>query len=191
MTTQHRRAPLANVNAALCMVVLAVVLGGVVVFAVGVGSVTVSVQQTWHVVLAHLLGTGPVDPVNDQILWQFRVPRVLLAVLCGAGLSVAGVVLQALVANPLADPYVLGVSSGASLGAALVLTLGAGAVGGLGVSSAAFLGAMLAVALVFALGQSRGRLMPTRLVLCGVAVGYVFTSVTSYVQLRATPHCAR
>ncbi|AHI01052.1 iron ABC transporter permease [Kutzneria viridogrisea] len=168
---------------------LAVALVLVVLLAVGIGSVQVPLADTWHIVLAHLTGSGQVDDlVADQIVWRIRLPRVLLAALCGAGLAVAGVVLQALVANPLADPYVLGVSSGSSLGAALVFTLGAGALGGLGVSSAAFLGAMIAVALVFALGQRRGRLAPTRLVLAGVAVGYLFSAATSYVQLSAAPN---
>ncbi|MGH8934401.1 MAG: FecCD family ABC transporter permease [Egibacteraceae bacterium] len=157
--------------------------------AIGIGSVRIPLAGTWDVVTGHLMGRGTAgDPVRDQIIWQYRVPRVLLAALCGAGLSVAGVVLQALVANPLADPYVLGVSSGASLGAVLVLTLGSGAAGGLGVSAAAFAGAIIAVTVVFALGQQRGSLSPTRLVLSGVAVGYVFISATSYVQLRATPN---
>lgn len=123
----------------------------------------------------------------DQIVWNFRTPRVVLAALVGAGLAVSGVVLQAVVANPLADPYVLGVSSGASLGAVLVITLTSGALGGLGVSAAAFVGAVGAVVLVFLLGRRGGRLAPTRLVLSGVAVGYLFLAATSYLQLQATP----
>ncbi|MDJ0340895.1 iron ABC transporter permease [Streptomyces sp. H10-C2] len=157
--------------------------------AVGIGAVSVPLEDTWHIVLAHLGGgsfTG--DPVQDQIVWNFRIPRVLLAALAGGGLAVAGVVLQAVVANPLADPYVLGVSSGASLGAVLVMTMTTGALGGLGVSSAAFAGAVAAVALVFLLGQRGGRLAPTRLVLSGVAIGYLFLAATSYLQLRATPN---
>ncbi|MCP3802195.1 iron ABC transporter permease [Allokutzneria sp. A3M-2-11 16] len=158
----------------------------VMVVATTIGSVGIPLGDAWSVIMGHITGnTAGLDPVADQILWQYRVPRVLLAALCGAGLSVAGVVLQALVANPLADPYVLGISSGASVGAVLVLTAG---VGTLGVSSAAFLGAAVSVAVVFALGQQRGRLVPTRLVLVGVAVGYVLSALTSYIQLRANPN---
>ncbi|MEV5506088.1 FecCD family ABC transporter permease [Streptomyces orinoci] len=156
--------------------------------AVGIGAVDVPPADVWRIVLHHVTGGGaPGDPALDQIVWNFRVPRVVLAALVGAGLAVSGVVLQAVVANPLADPYVIGVSSGASLGAVLVITLAGGALGGLGVSSAAFLGAIAAVVLVFLLGRRRGRLAPTRLVLSGVAVGYVFLAATSYLQLRATP----
>ncbi|MFB9903913.1 FecCD family ABC transporter permease [Allokutzneria oryzae] len=168
---------------------LAALLAAVMVAATTIGSVGIPLGDAWAVITGHLTGNvGDLDPVSDQILWQYRVPRVVLAALCGAGLSVAGVVLQALVANPLADPYVLGISSGASVGAVVVLTAGAGALGGLGVSSAAFLGAVASVAVVFALGQHRGRLAPTRLVLAGVAVGYVLSALTSYLQLRANPN---
>ncbi|MGW7169692.1 FecCD family ABC transporter permease [Streptomyces sp. NPDC054884] len=156
--------------------------------AISIGAVSVPLGDVWRIVLRHLGGGGATgDPALDQIVWNFRTPRVVLAALVGAGLAVSGVVLQAVVANPLADPYVLGVSSGASLGAVLVITLTSGALGGLGVSSAAFVGAVGAVVLVFLLGQRGGRLAPTRLVLSGVAVGYLFLAATSYLQLQATP----
>ncbi|MEW2299240.1 iron ABC transporter permease [Streptomyces sp. NPDC006655] len=158
------------------------------IVAISIGAVTVPVDEVWRIVWHHLTGSGTAaDPATDQIVWNFRTPRVVLAALVGAGLAVSGVVLQAVVANPLADPYVLGVSSGASLGAVVVITATGGALGGLGVSSAAFLGAGAAVALVFLLGRKGGRLAPTRLVLSGVAVGYLFLAATSYLQLRATP----
>ncbi|MFH8513780.1 FecCD family ABC transporter permease [Streptomyces gelaticus] len=159
------------------------------VLAIGIGAVDVPVGDVWTVLVHHVAGRGPVDDVAlDQIVWQFRTPRVVLAAVVGAGLAVCGAVLQTLVSNPLADPTVLGFSHGASLGAVLVITLGGAGLGGLGVSGAAFVGALLAGTLVFALGQRRGRLAPTRLVLAGVAVGYVLLSATSFVQLRATPN---
>ncbi|MFJ2638130.1 FecCD family ABC transporter permease [Streptomyces sp. NPDC087511] len=158
------------------------------VLAVGIGAVDVPAGDVWTVLVHHATGRGAVDDIAlDQIVWQFRTPRVVLAAVVGAGLAVAGAVLQTLVSNPLADPTVLGFSHGASLGAVLVITLGGAGLGGLGVSGAAFVGALLAGLLVFALGQRRGRLAPTRLVLAGVAVGYVLLSATSFVQLRATP----
>ncbi|MDF9816893.1 iron complex transport system permease protein [Streptomyces sp. SPB162] len=181
--------PRSPLSALLVLPALLALLVLVMMVAVGIGAVNVPLGDVWHIVLAHLGGgTFAGDPVQDQIVWNFRIPRVLLAALAGGGLAVAGVVLQAVVANPLADPYVLGVSSGASLGAVLVMTLTTGALGGLGVSSAAFAGAVAAVALVFLLGRRGGRLAPTRLVLSGVAIGYLFLAATSYLQLRATPN---
>lgn len=169
-------------------VVLLVALLLVMVAAIGIGAVDVPPGDVGRIIWHHLTGDGASgDPAMDRIVWDFRVPRVVLAALAGTGLAVSGVVLQAVVANPLADPYVLGTSSGASLGAALAITLTGGALGGLGVSSAAFLGAIGAMVLVFLLGQRAGRLAPTRLVLSGVAIGYLLLAATSYVQLRATP----
>ncbi|WP_399896370.1 FecCD family ABC transporter permease [Streptomyces sp. BBFR51] len=161
------------------------------IVSIGVGAVNVPVGDVWSIVVHHVTGAGaaPSDPALDQIVWNFRAPRVVLAALAGAGLSVSGAVLQSAVSNPLADPTVLGFSYGATLGAVLAITLGGSvAAAGLGVSTAAFVGAMVAGALVFALGQRRGRMAPTRLVLAGVAVGYVFLSATSFVQLHASPN---
>ncbi|ATL25630.1 FecCD family ABC transporter permease [Streptomyces formicae] len=158
--------------------------------AVSIGAVNVPLGDVWRIVLHHVTGIGraPDDIALDQIVWKFRTPRVVLAALAGAGLALSGAVLQTVVANPLADPIVLGFSYGATLGAVLVITLGGGtALLGLGVSAAAFVGSVVAGALVFWLGRRRGRMAPTRLILAGVAVGYVFLSATSYVQLQATP----
>lgn len=189
MSRSERPAPLQAVPLSPCLLVMSLLLITSMLVAVGVGSVSIPFTDSWRVVTAHLIGGAPeVDFVTNQILWDFRVPRVLLAALCGAGLAVVGVVLQALVANPLADAYMLGLSSGASFGAVLVIALGSGVVGGLGASVAAFVGAMVAMLLVFALGQQSGRLAPVRVVLAGIAVAYLFLSATSYVQLRAAPN---
>ncbi|TFE32656.1 iron ABC transporter permease [Frankia sp. B2] len=157
--------------------------------AIGVGSVSVPPGEVWSSVVAHLTGNGAQSSmINDQIIWQVRTPRVLLAFVVGAGLAVAGAVLQAVVRNPLADPYVLGVSSGASVAAVAVLTLGgvssSGLAAAVGVSGAAFIGAVLTLALVIALGRRRGYLDPQRLLLAGVALTYLFQAGTSYLQLR-------
>ncbi|UVS78105.1 iron ABC transporter permease [Actinokineospora sp. UTMC 2448] len=184
--TRHRAqtAPLHFVPLPACLAVTGAGLVAVMLIAIGVGSVSVPLGEVWRVIGSHVLGgTATADPVSEQIVWDFRVPRVLLAALCGAGLAVAGVLLQALILNPLAEPYVLGLVPGASVGAVLVITVGAGVVGGLSASSAAFAGAMLAGAAVFALGRAA----PARLVLSGVAVGYVFLAATSYLQLQANP----
>ncbi|MFI9508007.1 FecCD family ABC transporter permease [Nocardia sp. NPDC052566] len=173
----------------LLLTVAVALLAVVMVVAVGAGAATVSVADTARVIVAHLSGkTADVGFTVDQIVWQFRLPRVILAALVGCGLAISGVILQALVNNPLADPYVLGASSGASLGAVLVIVTAGGALGGVGVSTAAFIGAMATIAVVFVLGQHRGTVVPTRLVLAGVAIGYLLLAVTNYLQLRASPN---
>lgn len=95
--------------------------------------------------------------------------------------------LQALVRNPLADPYLLGISSGASVGAVLALSFAAGVTAGLGVAGAAFGGALASVVLVVGLAQRAGRVAPGRLILAGVAVGYLGAAITSYIQLQVNP----
>ena len=121
-----------------------------------------------------------------NIIWLIRFPRVLLGVFVGAGLAVVGVTMQALVRNPLADPYILGISSGASVGAVAALAFGVFAFAGIyAISLGAFLGSLLTFVIVFLLAQSNGRLVPTRLILSGVAVAYFFSGLTSFMTLTS------
>ena len=106
-------------------VLLTVLLLASMTFAVTLGPAQLTGQEVWGAVAHHLgLGTSPLSPLRDGIVWELRLPRVLTAAAVGAGLAVSGAVMQALTRNPLADPYLLGLSSGASLGAVAVLLLG-------------------------------------------------------------------
>lgn len=173
----------------LLYVTLTVVLVAAVTAGISMGTVTVPARDVWQVILRHLTGdTGGLDPLQNQIVWELRLPRVLVAAVVGASLSVVGVGLQALVRNPLADPYMLGITPGASLGAVLVLAIGSAALHGLGVTGGAFAAAMLTMAAVFLLAQRGGRLADTRLILSGVAVGYLAVAATSFVQLQTNPN---
>ncbi|NIL90209.1 Hemin transport system permease protein HmuU [Rhodococcus fascians] len=132
-------------------------------------------------------GTIAVGDVPDyRIVIDSRLPRVLLATVIGAGLAVVGLVVQAMVRNALADPYVLGISSGASVGATSVVLFGTfGALGIYALSSAAFLGALAATALVYLLARSPVGLVPLRLVLTGTALGYGFSAMTTVLIFLA------
>jgi iron complex transport system permease protein len=166
----------------LLMAGLLVALILAIVAAVAVGAVAIPFRTVARVILSHLWpGAIALDwtPTEDQIVWVFRLPRVLLAVIVGAGLSVSGTVLQAVARNQLADPYIFRISSGASVAAVAVLTLGSAVVGGLSLAGAAFLGALLAMVAVYLLAQQGGRASSMRLVLAGVAVGYVLSAITS------------
>lgn len=105
------------------LLVLAVALILSVVLSLAFGTIRLPVEQAWHVLDVHVRG-GSVEATADQIVWGLRLPRTVLAVVAGAGLSVGGAVMQTLVRNPLADPYMLGVSAGASVGATAVITTG-------------------------------------------------------------------
>nr|WP_232328474.1 iron ABC transporter permease [Kibdelosporangium sp. MJ126-NF4]CEL22464.1 ABC transporter (iron.B12.siderophore.hemin), permease component [Kibdelosporangium sp. MJ126-NF4] len=132
-------------------------------------------------------GTITADELSSYtIVWEVRTPRVLLAVLVGAGLSVVGVVIQALVRNALADPFVLGISSGASVGATAVVVFGVFAsLGVYALSAAAFLGALGASVLVYIAAMSKAGLTPLRLVLTGIALAYGFQAVMSVLVFLA------
>ncbi|MGW6915109.1 FecCD family ABC transporter permease [Kitasatospora sp. NPDC054939] len=153
-----------------------------------IGSVPVPAGEVWGIV-TRALGADWVEPswsrARETIVLEVRAPRVLLGAVTGAGLAVVGTALQALVRNPLAEPYLLGVSSGASLGAVAVIVFGVGLLGPLSLSAAAFTGALLTLLLVYATARAGGRITPVRLVLAGVACAAVLTAVTDLLLLTA------
>ncbi|MFI6510579.1 FecCD family ABC transporter permease [Streptosporangium sp. NPDC050855] len=154
-----------------------------VAFAVAVGAAGLSVGEVLRSFAAHLgLPVVPLPPLQDAIVWELRLPRVLLAVLVGGGLAVCGAVLQALTRNPLADPYLLGISSGASTGAVAVLILGLGSAATL--TTGAFAGSVAAFCCVLALAGT-GSASAVRVVLAGVAVSQLFSAVTSLIVIWA------
>ncbi|MFC9514973.1 FecCD family ABC transporter permease [Nocardiaceae bacterium NPDC056970] len=154
---------------------------------VAIGAADLSIGTVVEAI-AGRLGIGPgTDLLTTHIVVDLRLPRVLAAALVGAGLALCGAVLQSLTGNALADPYLLGMSGGASLGAVLALTAGVGTIGFLGlsaVSAAAFVAALGSLLLVFLISTSRsGALLPGRLVLAGIAVGQFAAAVTSALVL--------
>ncbi|WP_406186563.1 FecCD family ABC transporter permease [Streptomyces sp. NBC_01006] len=173
------------------LAVLAAALLASAVAGLALGPVRIAPGQVLDIVLG---GPGQRTGAFASIVWDVRMPRVLLGAVVGAGLAVAGTVLQALVRNQLADPFLLGASSGASLGAVLVIVFGAGAagtvgalggIGALGVPAAAFAGSMGALVAVYAMAR-RGATMTTgRLILAGVAVQYILSALTSLVLVLA------
>ncbi|NGN63386.1 iron ABC transporter permease [Streptomyces sp. A7024] len=177
------RAPSRTSSAVVCGV-LAVALVVSTVVAIGLGSAVVAPDDTARYLWAALSG-GQIagsEVTTYQIIWEIRTPRVLLAALVGAGLSAVGVAVQAMVRNALADPFVLGISSGASVGAvAVTVTGGLAAFGIYAVSAGAFLGALAAAVLVYAAASGGGGMSPLRLVLTGVAMSLGFQALMSVI----------
>lgn len=162
---------------AIATAVLTLLLGASVLVAVGFGPASISPSEVGATIWAHLTGGERVlSATQDAIVWQLRVPRVLTAAIVGGGLALCGAVMQALTRNPLADPYLLGLSAGASTGAVIVLVLGVS----IALPAAAFAGAMLALILTFAIGRGGGG-SPTSLILTGLAVSAVLSALTSLV----------
>ncbi|MCX5598660.1 iron chelate uptake ABC transporter family permease subunit [Streptomyces phaeochromogenes] len=155
-----------------------------VAVAITIGPADIRVGDVWAVVASHLgWGSSELTPIREGIVWELRLPRTLLAAVCGAGLAVCGAVMQSLLRNPLADPFVLGVSSGASTGAVIVVVLGVGG-GLLSVSAGAFLGAVLSFGLVLLLSHTLGG-ATDRVVLSGVAAMQLFSALTSFVVMTS------
>lgn len=163
----------------------------VMTLGIGIGSVSLSPGAVWQVVIDHLSG-HPENSVADSIVWEIRFPRVLLAAVVGAALTTAGAVVQVLVRNSLADPFLLGVSSGASVGATAVLLMGAFAsLGVWAISVGSILGALVAMAAVFLISRKGHQLAPTQLILCGVVMSALFESVTSFLIFRGNPQATQ
>lgn len=166
--------------------ILAMVLVVELFLSLLLGSVDLSLQDIWQTVINGIISDKSVDapgqgPLHD-IIWILRIPRVLFACIAGAGLAVCGVVMQAIIKNPLADPYIMGISSGASLGATVAILLGLGS----GVFSnfigvAAFLGALGVSVLVLLLANIGSGVNAVKLLLIGMALSMVCSALSSFV----------
>ena len=146
------------------------------VLAVAIGSVPVELSQLWLVL------TGSHDGLARTLVVELRLPRALAAFVTGGLLAIAGALMQVLLRNPLADPYVLGLSGGAGVGALAAMLLGLSAAA---VSSFAFIGAMITVILVFGLARGAGSWTPTRLLLTGVVVAAGWGAVITFMLALA------
>ncbi|MCJ9693945.1 iron ABC transporter permease [Rhizobium leguminosarum] len=155
-------------------------LGLMISLAVSIGEIAIPVATTAEAVSNRLFGTNfEISRIHQGIVWDYRLSRALVAASAGASLSLSGAILQALLRNPLAEPYVLGISAGASTGAVCVMILGFG-YGILGLSSGAFIGAVIAFLLVGFLATGAGG-SGERIILCGVAGSQLFNALTSYI----------
>lgn len=161
---------------------------------IGIGSTEISGAEIFAIIRDQLIGHGQgleqglFSVPHFQIVWNIRLPRVLFGVLCGAGLSVCGAAMQALVLNPIADPYILGISSGASAGAAWALLMPLPLFAGqYQTTAAAFIGAMAAAWIVYFMAKSAGggKLQPVTLLLSGTVVNAVMSAVTSFLIFLA------
>lgn len=161
-----------------------------IVVAVTIGSSSISITDVYGVIFHKIFGIGAVEefgkgPIHD-VIWFIRLPRIILAIAVGMSLAVCGVVMQAIVKNPLADPYILGISSGASLGATVSILLGFGIFFGenfIGVM--AFIGAFAVSIMVLTLSNIGGRANSVKLLLAGMALSAVCSAFSSFAVYLA------
>ncbi|ASJ95711.1 FecCD family ABC transporter permease [Shewanella marisflavi] len=162
------------------------------ILAVSFGAAEIGVLEVLELLLAKLSGADP-GGVTARIVLELRLPRILLAFIAGFGLAIAGAVLQTVTRNPLADPYLFGISSGASFGAVVVITLLGGAGGALaciGLPLGAFIGASLAVLMVLALCGANLSTQIERMLLSGVAISFLFGALASLMLYFSGPQSA-
>lgn len=170
-------------NAHIIILLLLLVLIIVACISVSVGQIAISFKSSLAVVSSslglHLFGSGVFTEEQKAVIWFIRMPRLIVGILVGAALGISGAVMQGVFSNPLADPGIIGVSSGAATGAVLAIVLGVSADSIFTLPLFAFVGALLAVALTVLLAMKNGKIPVMTLLLAGVAVGMFLGAVTS------------
>lgn len=164
-------------------------MGGV---SISLGAVPIPFKETWAILLNQLISLNLPSHYTERettIILQIRFPRALSAMMVGAALSLSGAVLQALLRNPLADPFVLGISSGAALGAVLAILLGLGGtlMGQYAIPGVAFLGALITIFLVYFISRIEGHVPTQTMLLSGVIVNSFFSAIIMFL-LSAASH---
>ena len=178
-----------NMGVVILILIIAALL--TVMVATGMGPVSVSPETTARILLSKIPGIGRNivpnwKPVEQNIVLVLRLPRVCLGLVVGASLAICGVTMQALVRNNLADPFILGVSSGAAAFATLGMLFGVFSfLGTYSLSISAFIGAAITIIFVYVLSRVRGRINITQLLLSGVAVSMIMDGLTSVIKLGA------
>ncbi len=157
---------------------------------VSIGQVHIPLQETFRILLYKISSTrlGTLDGISQtsfaDIIWYIRLPRALMSLLIGAGLAMCGVVMQASVQNPLADPYILGISSGGALGATFAILIGfgiSGVLGQVGIALWAFIGAFLAAFFVIIISGIGGKVTSTKIVLAGMVINALCNAFSNFI----------
>lgn len=176
MEDEHRKAkhPLAN-KRKLTLIILPILLIAVSIGSLMIGQISFTVSEVFHGILS------TEDTLARRIVWEIRFPRILIALLVGMCLSVAGALLQGIMQNPLADPGVIGITSGAGIMAVLVMVIFPGYI--LYLPIAAFFGAFAAAMIVYVLSVKKGGTSPTRIILVGVAVNAICGAATNMIMI--------
>ncbi len=164
-----------------------ITLIGAIILSTGLGYIRIPATEIIQIIMAHIKGTTPIgsNPIFPVVIMDIRLPRILTAVIVGGGLAVAGVIFQAILLNPLADPYTLGVSSGAAFGASLALIANLTILGNFSVPLFAFIGALGAIAAVLYLASSDGHYSSNTLILAGVIVAAILAAGIGFIKYLA------
>ena len=159
-----------------------------IILGISFGAVDIPPYDVYRVFLYKVFGIkiGNLDEILNStlfdIIWGVRMPRVLLGAFAGMALAMVGVIMQATIQNPLGDPYILGLSSGAALGATFSILIGfSGVLSSFGAPLGAFLGALIASIFVYFLAKIGGRITPFKMILAGMVISSICSSLTSLI----------
>lgn len=173
------------------IIILLIILIVLIIVAASIGAAKVNLKDTSLIIASfipgvnHFINTARLDPQDIVIISQIRLPRIFLSIFVGIALASAGVIFQGLFRNPMADPFVIGVSAGAAFGATIGLVFITG-IGLLGISTTtifALLGALVTTFLVYSISSARGKISVTTLLLSGIALSAMLSSMTSFIMI--------
>ena len=175
-----------SVFIAVCFAVVVAAVG----ISLGIGAREMSFTRVYELLFEHILGVehefGSVDWVEDAVVWDYRVPRALFAILAGVSLAIAGVAMQSVMNNPLADPYTTGISSGACFGVSVAMILGFTVAGksynNIGLVVNSFVFALIPVLMIVAVAP-KTRSSPATLILAGTAIAYIFNALNTLMMV--------
>ncbi len=174
----------------LMLVVVLVICLIVFAIDIGLGSYQIGFIEVYEQIFGRFADWNQTMSLDMHVVWELRMPRVILGLLVGIGLAMAGAAMQSMMKNPLADPYTTGISSGAALGATLALTMGISlASGSLGTVLNAFIFALLPAAFIILISIFR-KPSPAMIILAGISLMYIFNAIQSYLMLVADPDAA-
>ncbi len=180
---KYRRMTIVKIAFIIACILISLIIAG---FSMTIGSYDIGFFESYRIVFDHYFGTIA-DEAKDFVIFEIRLPRIVVGIIGGAGLAVCGVVMQSTMKNPLADPYTTGISSGASFGATLAIVVGMTIIAGeYAIVVNAFIFALIPMGLIMLLSSLR-RASSTMIILCGIAVMYIFNAMTTLLMLMAKP----
>jgi iron complex transport system permease protein len=155
-----------------------------------IGDYPIGIGEAYRILWDHLtnnISTDTIGVIKDHVVWNLRLPRILIAIIAGVGLAVAGAAMQSTLKNPLADPYTTGISSGAAFGATLAICYGTGfATGNASIVLNAFIFSLIPTAMIIIISAVK-KVSPVSMILAGIAVMYIFNAMTTVLRLWADP----
>ena len=176
--TLVRRVLFISACVVLCLIVLA--------YSITLGTYPLTMSEVYHIICDEIINMPQADTTDAWVVLDLRMPRIIGAIVCGFALAVCGTAMQSILKNPLADPYTMGISSGAGFGAAVALILGIELVAGGGVVVNAFVFALIPMAVILLMSRVR-RATPTMMILCGTSLMYIFNALTQLFMIVADP----